>query len=158
MGVVKVTGVYFVLRVNYRRRAEGRGSRGRVKQKRVAKKKKTASTKSVFSKKDGIKRAHSAAFPVTPLLGELPRIITITVHHVHASHTPPRLSTIPPRMLLIAARWQSKLSHTYARPRHGYESLSTRQFSVFAASGTDEIFQYTRFPHPVADTCIFFHG
>lgn len=36
---------------------------------------------------------------------------------------------------------QSKLSHT--RPRHGYESLSTWQFNVFAASGSaGEIFQY----------------
>lgn len=80
-----------------------------------------------------------AIIPLYSLFPGLPRVIM--VHHVYASHTPLRLSTIPPRMLLIATCWQSKLSHT--RPRHGYESLSTRQFNVFAASGSaGEIFQY----------------
>lgn len=89
--------------------------------------KKQRAQKACFRRKIGKARAFRRIPLYSSSSSSSPRVIT--VHHVHASHTPPRLSTIPPRMLLIAACWQSKLSHT--RPRHGYESLSTRQFSVF---------------------------
>lgn len=90
--------------------------------------------------------------PSSPLRG-LPRVIM--VHRVHASHTPPRLLTIPPRMLLIAASWQSKLPHP--RPRHDEESLSTLQFSeqFFATDGTSGMFQYVFCVFRRADTCFF---
>lgn len=143
-----------MLQANYRRKVEGRQRAPGGGLNRNAVKKKATSAKSMFRRKIGKReRARStSSLPLPPLRG-LPRVIT--VHRVYASHTPPRLLTIPPRMLLIAASWQSKLSHT--RPRHDEESLSTLQFSeqFFAADGTSRMFQYVFCVSRRADTCFF---
>lgn len=145
-----------MLRVNYRRAMEGEGlARGRVKQKSEAKKKKrvTSVQKACFEgRKEGSKigkRRSRISFPPFLLHPQ-----TASSRCTACMHTPPRLSTIQSRTLLIAASWRSRLFYTrsVSRTAKFVDAAVYRAFFCDRRNTRDVSIRVLLIP---TDTCFF---